>query len=139
MGLDMDLSKYHKDTKLLSCEDVDNECGICNGCQDTIVANWRKANQIHRWFVKNVQNGLDDCKSYEVNIGSLMVLRNLCEMVLLKKYKACDILPTQEGFFFGSTEYDDLYFEQIKKTKEQLDSIIEKHKDIYKYVYSSSW
>ena len=49
-----------------------------------------------------------------------MVLRNLCEMVLLKKYKACDILPTQEGFFFGSTEYDDLYFEQIKKTKKEL-------------------
>ena len=27
---------------------------------------WRKANQIHNWFVENVQGGEDDCKKYYV-------------------------------------------------------------------------
>lgn len=30
------------------------------------VAYWRKANQIHRWFVDNVQNGKDDCRDYDL-------------------------------------------------------------------------
>lgn len=30
------------------------------------VAYWRKANQIHRWFVNIVQGGEDDCNPYEV-------------------------------------------------------------------------
>ena len=25
---------------------------------------WRKANQIHSWFVENVQNGEDNCNEY---------------------------------------------------------------------------
>jgi len=26
------------------------------------VGYWRKANQIHNWFVENVQNGIDECQ-----------------------------------------------------------------------------
>ena len=39
------------------------------------VGYWRKANQIHKWFVDNVQNGEDDNKLYEVSrkqLGSLL-------------------------------------------------------------------
>ncbi len=139
MGLDMYLKVYHKDSVVLSCEDVNNDCIVCNGCGNNILLQWRKASQIHKWFVENIQEGVDDCVNYVVGIKDLKLLRDLCSIVLLNKHKACDILPTQEGFFFGSTEYDDVYFKQIKETKEQLDSVIEKHKDIYKYIYSSSW
>ncbi len=31
------------------------------------VAQWRKANSIHKWFVDNVQNGKDDCRDYYVS------------------------------------------------------------------------
>ena len=31
------------------------------------VGYWRKANQIHNWFVKNVQKDQDDCKEYRVD------------------------------------------------------------------------
>ena len=27
---------------------------------------WRKANQIHQWFVDNVQEGVDNCSEYYV-------------------------------------------------------------------------
>lgn len=35
---------------------------------------WRKANQIHGWFVDNVQGGEDDCGEYEVTRSQLQEL-----------------------------------------------------------------
>lgn len=43
---------------------------------------WRKANHIHNWFVQNVQNGNDNCESYEVTKEQLEELKNICEKVL---------------------------------------------------------
>ena len=31
------------------------------------IIQWRKANQIHSWFVENVQSGKDDCGMYYVS------------------------------------------------------------------------
>lgn len=46
------------------------------------VAYWRKANQIHKWFVDNVQDGNDDCKEYYVTEEQLQELVDLCAKVL---------------------------------------------------------
>ena len=46
------------------------------------VGYWRKANQVHRWFVKNVQDGTDDCKTYEVSFNQLKDLKAICEEVI---------------------------------------------------------
>jgi homoserine trans-succinylase len=46
------------------------------------VAYWRKANQIHQWFVQNVQDGNDDCGSYDVTKEELQQLVDLCKTVL---------------------------------------------------------
>lgn len=46
------------------------------------VAYWRKANQIHQWFVENVQGGNDDCKEYDVSREKLIELNELCKTVL---------------------------------------------------------
>ena len=48
---------------------------------DERVAYWRKANQIHKWFVDNVQNGKDDCHSYYVAQEDLHKLLDLCKKV----------------------------------------------------------
>ncbi len=45
------------------------------------VGYWRKANQIHNWFVKNVQDGEDDCGEYSVSIDQLEELLNICKEV----------------------------------------------------------
>lgn len=42
---------------------------------------WRKANQIHKWFVDNVQNGVDDCGDYEVSVEQLQALLEVCKKV----------------------------------------------------------
>lgn len=49
-------------------------------------------------------------------------------------------LPTQEGLFFGSTDYDEYYYNDLVYTKERLNHILENYnlsKD--KVYYSSSW
>ena len=35
------------------------------------VGYWRKANQIHKWFVDNVQDGEDNCELHYVSLESL--------------------------------------------------------------------
>lgn len=47
------------------------------------VAYWRKANQIHAWFVDRVQDGEDDCKYHdEVTKDVLVDLLDTCKTVL---------------------------------------------------------
>ncbi len=98
-------------------------------------AYWRKANQIHRWFVNNVQEGVDDCGIYEVYGEQLLELVELCRRVLADHSLADSLLPSQEGFFFGSTEYDEYYFADLESTIEQLEDV---EPDTW-YEYSSSW
>jgi hypothetical protein len=101
---------------------------------------WRKANHIHKWFVDNVQGGADNCGEYLVSVNDLEMLLALVNEVLAHTKKAKDLLPTSNGFFFGSDLYDDGYYDDLIHTKaiiENVLSIPDRHKyDIY---YSSSW
>lgn len=101
---------------------------------------WRKANQIHHWFVQNVQNGVDDCKEYEVSLDDLRKLRDLCNQALADNHLAETLLPPQRGFFFGSTEIDEFYFDKLRRTVESLDQILSTKDDCYfTYSYRASW
>lgn len=151
-----------------------------------IAAQWRKANQIHKWFVDKVQGGRDDCGYYNVEIEQLQELLDTVDKVLGstklvkgrvnngytldenldKVYHVDDgyvledastaskLLPTQEGFFFGGTDYDEYYWRDLEFTKEQLERIlgmVEKDEDGWSWhykgeddwnltlQYSSSW
>ena len=98
---------------------------------------WRKQNQIHRWFVQNVQDGIDNCGEYYVRKDSLQELLSLCEKVKETPTLADELLPAASGFFFGGTEYDEWYFNGIDNTIEILKEALEdKDGDYY---YSSSW
>lgn len=102
---------------------------------------WRKANQVHKWFVDNVQEGKDECEEHYVNVEQLETLRDTCRAVLLNPDSAATLLPTQGGFFFGDTAYSEYFFDDVKYTADKLDAILEnaellKQWDIY---YRSSW
>lgn len=52
------------------------------------VGYWRKANQIHRWFVDNVQDGDDDCDYHEeCTKGIIEELLNTCKRVIDEWFK----------------------------------------------------
>lgn len=131
---------------------------------------WRKANQIHRWFVDNVQDGEDDCRNYYVSKEDIMKLKENCETVLKninivegtvkngytldengeRKYfykdgkrvlnteKAEELLPTQGGFFFGGTDYDEYYIHDLKHTITIVDKVLAMPKG-WSIYYHSSW
>lgn len=89
-----------------------------------IIMYWRKANAIHKWFVENVQDGKDDCGTYDVEADQLKALLEACESVLADRSLADELLPTEDGFFFGSTDYDEWYFEGLEYTATALRRIL---------------
>jgi hypothetical protein len=103
------------------------------------VAYWRKANQIHKWFVDHVQDGNDDCEEYRVTRDQLQLLVDNCKLVLMNKEEAKTLLPRQEGFFFGSYEYDEYYWYDIQDTIEQLEKILKEYPEDWDFQYQSSW
>lgn len=105
---------------------------------DLKVGYWRKANQIHQWFVSNVQSGEDNCAEYYVSREQLEELRNACMEVIKDENKADELLPTQSGFFFGSTEIDEWYWQDVKATVEIIDRCLTMP-DTWTFKYQSSW
>lgn len=132
---------------------------------------WRKANQIHKWFIDNCANGDGDQTTMYVGYEQLKELRELCKQVLavaktkegkvvngqhydketdswVNNYEdgititnpeeVAEILPTESGFFFGSTEYDQWYLQDIKETIEILDKALDDNEDC-DFEYHASW
>lgn len=177
MGLDMYL--YTNSKVLAKAMKDDGVYGYAkkSGC----IAYWRKANQIHKWFVDNAQSGQDDCDMHEVTIDMLEELAKVCKEVIdncklvpgkvyvgdvfvgetgkwRKDYadgyvvdnpeKAAELLPTSEGFFFGATDYDTYYMEDVRYTYEKLTEVLSlidgdhvKGEDDWNvmFFYRSSW
>lgn len=111
------------------------------------VLQWRKANAIHEWFVQNVQRGEDDCREYYVSRERLEDLLATLGQALQARESGDDtgmtvddILPTQSGFFFGGTEYDDYYWSEVERTYEAINALLNNPKfDDFDFEYSSSW
>ena len=104
-----------------------------------LVCYWRKFNALHNWFVENCQDGVDDCKEYYVSRTKLEEL--LSELKEIHESNSIDVakekLPTQGGFFFGGTEYDEYYYADVKETIDMFESLLkEENGDFY---YGSSW
>lgn len=151
MGLDMylkakrHLSDYRPEDKDLIEEiKIIAPAGTMQPVEITYqAAYWRKANAIHAWFVENVQEGEDDCKTYYVSTEDLENLLEVCKQVQQTNNEilAKKLLPTSSGFFFGSTEYDEGYWHDIAITIKQLETAIEesyKSDHIY-FEYYASW
>jgi len=101
------------------------------------VAYWRKANAIHRWFVENCQNGVDECQESYVTHEQLSELVSICKEILKNPKSAPEELPTQAGFFFGTTEYGEPYLDDLRETVRQLEPCL--NDDRGEYYYRSSW
>ena len=126
---------------------------------------WRKANQIHNWFVQNCQNGVDDCGRYIVTLNQL---KELCEKILtmteikeelrptypngwftdpvyvMKDVRlltdeglkfASEHLPSRSGFFFGNTDYDEYYVHEVNYTANELAEVIHQIEEEYNEDY----
>jgi hypothetical protein len=146
MGLDMYLTaeSFIPDNTTQTCKRLQGIESVpfrANGIKYELMY-WRKANAIHNWFVTNVQSGNDDCGKYNVGVEHLNRLVSDIDNALKGKFPE-DHMPTQEGFFFGGTQYDEFYTEELKRTKKDVRKIVkylesdeEGYLDVY---YQSSW
>ena len=113
------------------------------------VAYWRKANAIHQWFVDVCQDGVDECQETYVTRQNLETLRDLCaELITLHETdpaaaheRAVEDLSPQSGCFFGSTDIDEYYWEDVRETATMLTTLLNETapEDDEGYVYQSSW
>jgi hypothetical protein len=106
------------------------------------VGYWRKANAIHDYFVRECQNGVDECQETYIERDSLIELRDKCLELIKNKGNnelASKLLPTAEGFFFGGTEYDDWYWQEIENTYKLLTDLLIDVPENWGFIYRSSW
>lgn len=97
---------------------------------DVTVMYWRKANQIHGWFVNTLADGVDECQEIRVSRENLQTLRDLCFEAtsipagMTMEEHAAKVLPPTVGFFFGSEDIDDWYVQDLKQTMDGIDRIL---------------
>ena len=148
MGLDMFLNKHYFSaitpwSARSSSRERDEKVNglpvrekICEGIY------WRKANAIHGWFVREVQGGEDNCQQVKVAVEQLEALLTLVTAAL--RTKDASLLPPTGGFFFGSTDVDEGYWQDLEFTKKELTRVLALHKKEKKdvwcwFTYRSSW
>lgn len=142
------------------------------------VAYWRKANMVHRYLCEHgvcIKEEVEYIIPYKVLRDLLNVCKQVKEKAVMKKGMIQNgetlengvwvpimiegeyienieeieaLLPTQEGFFFGSTAYNQHYMEDIEDTIKQLEVILkdlhteedlEDLEDEYQIRYYASW
>lgn len=105
------------------------------------IAYWRKFNALHNWIVENKADGVDHCQEIEIEREDLETLVALFEQILKEPSKAKDLLPTCSGFFFGSKDYDEWYFQDMKYTVDifkKIIKVLQKDEEL-SLVYQASW
>ena len=80
-----------------------------------------------------------NCTYIKVSYEKLCQLRDYCACILVYREKAPKLLPTVSGFFFGNTEYNELYFEQLVYTLSKLSIILDKYEDDTEFLYMPNW
>jgi hypothetical protein len=139
MGLDSYLYRRGKTKKgkILNAMKPKDEYGY-----EEEIGYWRKANHIHRWFVDKCGKGIDECqdiicpkKQLEKFLKILKKVKQEHKRIVSKK-----LLPTASGFFFGSTAYDNYYYENVEDAIKIIKKVLEETDfKNEKIVYGASW
>lgn len=85
----------------------------------------RKENHTHAWVEEVVGSEPPNCGYALLFRDDLTNLIERIDQVLRNHARAEELLPTQGGFFFGSTEYDSWYFEDLKHGREAFSAMRE--------------
>jgi hypothetical protein len=131
------------------------------------VAYWRKFNALHGWFVEQCGGGVDECQEIYVENGKmeklLGVLKQVSELLnnskpvvkVLQDWNGRDFEVTTfdcenevkelfsptEGCFFGSTEVDKYFKQDVEDTIETIDGLLKEteNEDAVKGLYSGDF
>lgn len=91
---------------------------------------FRKCNWLYGWVRRKLElPELENCKHYKLTRSIIEDLIDDITKVLSDHSLAEKLLPTESGFFFGSTEYDDWYFDDLRDAKTDLTQLLVKMSD----------
>ena len=104
---------------------------------------FRKFNALHSYIVKTFADGIDNCQDIILYKEDVEQIKKVLDEVLnahQQVEKAKELLPTQSGFFFGGTDYDEFYFEDVKDAADLMQSFLDNFDfESYQLVYQASW
>ena len=149
MGLDQWIYRKVEKKPCPNCSDThftpDGQwCFECNEHGEE-VAYFRKVNFLHRWVEQHCNDGIEsNCDEIPIHLEALAGLEATCRRVLDNPALGPELLPTMGRFFFGSTEYDEWYINDVGSVHEALSEILAtemaRHPStLGQYVYVSSW
>lgn len=88
------------------------------------LAYFRKVNFLIPFFEETLFSEINNLEDLKVTKESIEELKNRCEQVLNDHTLAKDLLPTQSGFFFGSTNYDEYYYKNVENVLETCKTLL---------------
>lgn len=149
MGLDMFLSRSPKmenevgywrkanhihEWFVENVQDGIDDCGIYPVTKDQLHELYNLCKKVKELCIL-VDGTINDGYSYS---GGVKTHHTRPGKVLANPDTAADLLPTQDGFFFGSTDYDEYYMQDIESTIDIIEPLLEKEEQDTFY-YQSSW
>ena len=84
---------------------------------------FRKVNFLVKYF-ENLGFDVENQTPFKVDKYDVKDLLNRCNQVLKNHDKASELLPTMELFFFGNTEYNEDYFNDVKEVRDYIKNIL---------------
>lgn len=104
------------------------------------VAYWRKAHTVHEWFVSNVQDGVDDCRSSYASRKFLEFAVEHCRKVL-KAEKPGSVISTEKDDYSIETIIGaGIYLTEFVMTKAKLAAVLNNPKfKGWNFEYRASW
>lgn len=100
-------------------------------------AYFRKVNFLFAYFENNGKME-DECFAWveQVDVEDII---DRCEKVLADHKLAEELLPTQGGFFFGNTNYDEYFFRCVENVLEKMKGLLPIFKEGYNMYAYFSW
>lgn len=84
---------------------------------------FRKVNFLVKYF-ENKGFDVENQTPLDISKEEIEELIDRCEKVLQNNDLAKELLPTMSGFFFGSTDYDEYYFDSVKEVLEYCKTLL---------------
>ncbi|RAP49219.1 MAG: hypothetical protein BZ138_08055 [Methanosphaera sp. rholeuAM270] len=101
---------------------------------------YRKENWLRNWMEENTMlNSESNCEKIVIHPTQINELHQACEQVLDNHELADELLPTQCGFFYGSTDYDEWYFEGVELVKNHMEEIMNMEENVLIVTYEDWW
>lgn len=138
-----DETNYPEDLKTFSDYIYDRNFKSVQTVISYQIGYFRKFNALHSYIVKTFADGIDNCQDIILYKEDVEKIKRVLDDVLnvhQQAEKAKEILPTQSGYFFGGTDYDEYYFEEVKVAADLMQNLLDNFDfEKYQLIYRASW